>query len=158
MEQESREKNSIWEFIKFTVIAILIVVPIRLWIAQPFIVSGASMEPTFDNGDYLIVDELSYNLLHKPQKGEVIVFRYPLDPSKFFIKRIAGLPGETMEINGRKIILAENEYFVLGDNKSASSDSRIWGPVPENLIVGRTLIRLWPVTKLELMPGQYEKR
>ncbi|MBI4692327.1 MAG: signal peptidase I [Candidatus Terrybacteria bacterium] len=152
MEQESKEKNSLWEFIKFTVIAILIVVPIRLWIAQPFIVSGASMEPTFDNGDYLIIDELSYNL-RKPQKGEVVVFRYPLDPSKFFIKRIAGLPEETMEINGRKITLAENEYFVLGDNRSASSDSRIWGPVPENLIVGRTLVRLWPITKLELMPG-----
>lgn len=153
--EENKEKNSLWEFIKFTVIAILIVVPIRLWIAQPFIVSGASMEPTFDSGDYLIVDELSYNL-RKPQKGEVVVFRYPLDPSKFFIKRIAGLPGETMEINEKKITLAENEYFVLGDNASASSDSRIWGPVPENLIIGRTLIRLWPVTRLELMPGQYE--
>lgn len=152
--EENKEKNSLWEFIKFTVIAILIVVPIRLWIAQPFIVSGASMEPTFDSGDYLIVDELSYNL-RKPQKGEVVVFRYPLDPSKFFIKRVAGLPGETIEINEKKITLAENEYFVLGDNASASSDSRIWGPVPENLIIGRTLIRLWPVTKLELMPGQY---
>lgn len=157
--EETKEKNSLWEFIKFTIIAILIVVPIRLWIAQPFIVSGASMEPTFDNGDYLIVDELSYNLLREPRKGEVIVFRYPLDPSKFFIKRVASLPGETIEIDGRKITLGENEYFVLGDNKSASSDSRIWGPVPENLIVGRTLLRLWPITKLELMPGQtYEQK
>jgi len=155
--ETSTQKNSLWDFIKFTVITVLIVVPIRLWIAQPFIVSGASMQPTFDNGDYLIIDELSYNL-RKPQKGEVIVFRYPLDPSKFFIKRITGLPGETIEINGREINLAENEYFVLGDNKSASSDSRVWGPVPEDLIIGRTFIRLWPVTRFELMPGQYEKR
>ena len=96
--------TSRWEFIKFTLIAILIIVPFRLWVAQPFIVSGASMEPAFENGDYLIVDELSYHF-RSPEKGEVIIFRYPLNPSKFFIKRIAGTPGETIDSNGNIIIL-----------------------------------------------------
>lgn len=146
------KKSSFWEFIKFAVISALIVIPFRLWIAQPFIVSGASMEPTFENGDYLIVDELSYRF-REPQKGEVIVFRWPLDPSKFFIKRIIGLPGETIEEIGQKIILDQNEYFVEGDNYNHSSDSRIWGPVPKNLIIGRAFIRLWPLNQAEILPG-----
>lgn len=142
-----------WEYIKLVVIAVLIIAPVRLWVAQPFIVSGASMEPTFETGDYLIIDEFSYHF-QKPQKDDVIVFRYPLDKSKFFIKRIEGLPGETVKYNGQELKLGDNEYFVLGDNTMASSDSRIWGPVEENLIVGRALVRLWPITKLDLLPGE----
>lgn len=142
-QNETKPKSEIWEFIKFSLLAIIIVIPIRLWIAQPFIVSGNSMVPNFHNGDYLIIDELSYEI-RKPERGEVIVFRYPKNPSQFFIKRIAGLPGET--ING--IILANNEYYVLGDNAPASSDSRYWGPVKSNLIVGRAFVRLWPVSGL----------
>lgn len=141
-----------WEFIKLTLIALLVILPIRMWVAQPFIVSGASMEPTFENGDYLIVDELSYRF-QEPQRGDVIIFRYPLNPSKFFIKRIEGLPGETIENNGEEITLAKDEYFVKGDNKPNSSDSRVWGPLKENLIVGRAIIRLWPITKAEFLPG-----
>lgn len=152
-KKEEKKENSVWEFIKFTIIAILIVVTIRLWIAQPFIVSGASMEPTFENGDYLIIDELSYHF-RQPKKNEVIVFRYPLDPSKFFIKRIIGLPGETIESNEQKIILGPNEYFVEGDNRPASSDSRVWGAVPENLVIGRVLVRLWPINQLSILPGE----
>lgn len=145
--------NPKWEFIKFTLIAVLIVVPIRLWIAQPFIVSGASMEPTFKNGDYLIVDELSYQF-NGPQKNDVIIFHYPLDPSKYFIKRVEGVPGEKIKTNGKEITLKENEYYVLGDNRGASSDSRIWGPVTKNFIVGRAIIQLWPFNKIEIFPGQ----
>jgi len=148
----NEEKNSFWEFIKFTIVSILIIAPIRLWIAQPFIVNGASMEPTFKNGDYLIVDEFSYHL-RAPRKGEVIIFRYPLDKSKFFIKRVIGLPGEALEIDGRKIILGEDEYFVVGDNSIASSDSRRWGPVPKELVIGRAFVRLWPFNKMEILPG-----
>ncbi|MFA4890538.1 MAG: signal peptidase I [Candidatus Paceibacterota bacterium] len=153
--------NPKWEFIKFTLIAVLIVAPIRLWIAQPFIVSGASMEPTFHNGDYLIVDELSYNF-NGPQKNDVVIFRYPLDPSKYFIKRIEGLPGENIKTNGKEITLKENEYYVMGDNRGASSDSRSWGPLKENFIVGRAFVRLWPFNKIGILPGQktflYEKQ
>lgn len=139
----SNAKHEIWEFVKFAVISVLIVIPIRIWIAQPFIVHGSSMVPNFENGDYLIIDEISYQF-RQPERGEVIVFRYPKSPSQFFIKRIAGLPGE----NIGNIALADDEYFVLGDNSFASSDSRFWGPVKSKLIIGRAILRLWPLTGL----------
>lgn len=150
---EQKKENSLWEIIKFTIFALAIVAPVRLWIAKPFIVYGASMEPTLANGDYLIIDEISYKF-HKPEKGDIVVFRYPLDPSKYFIKRIIGMPGEILEFDGQTITLKENEYFVMGDNRNASSDSRVWGPVPENLLVGRTFIRLWPFNKADILSGQ----
>jgi len=150
---EQTKSEEIWELIKFALISALIVVPIRLWVAQPFIVYGASMEPTFHNGDYLIIDEVSYQF-RKPQKGEVVVFKYPLNPSKYFIKRIANTPGDDVSIEKIKIdTLGDNEYFVLGDNTNHSSDSRVWGSVNEELIVGRALVRLWPINKIELLPG-----
>jgi len=170
------------EIIKFSLIALVIVLPIRFFVAQPFIVSGASMEPTFDSGEYLIVDELSYRF-EPPKRGQVIIFRYPKDESKFFIKRVIGLPKETVEMRGKDlyirnsafpdgfkieqpylgegydredyltVTLGAGEYFVLGDNRGASSDSRIWGTLPEKDIIGRALIRLFPITKIELLPG-----
>src|SRR3989344_2947651 len=85
------------EIVRFSIIAILIVIPIRAFIAQPFIVSGASMEETFQSGEYLIVDQVSYHF-DSPHRGEVVVFRYPRDPSKFFIKRVIGEPGDTVSI------------------------------------------------------------
>jgi signal peptidase I len=141
MEQETN-KNSFWDFIKFAVVSVLIVLPIRLWIAQPFIVSGASMEPALESGDYLIIDEISYRFT-EPKDGDVIVFRYPVDPSKYFIKRITNIP-------------EKNEYFVEGDNKTASYDSRYWGNVPKENIIGRAILRLWPINKIEIMPGAKE--
>lgn len=163
-----------WEVSKIVIIALLIVIPIRYFIFQPFFVKGESMEPSFNNGDYLIVDQISYRL-REPQRGEVIVFKYPNDPSQRYIKRIIGLPGETVEIidgrvfiyiNEEKVVLdeskylsffpfisddiemelSENEYFLLGDNRAASSDSRRWGSLPRENIVGRVLIRAWPPT------------
>ena len=166
----------IWEITKIVIIALLIVVPIRTFLFQPFIVKGQSMEPNFETGDYLIVDEISYRF-RDPQRGEVVVFKYPRNLSQRYIKRIVGLPGETIEIKdnrviifnekGKKILdeskylphgaitpgqvritLAENEYFVLGDNRIASSDSRTWGVLPREYIVGRVFFRLWPFTAL----------
>lgn len=172
------------EIFRFAVLALLIVVPFRMFIAQPFIVSGASMSPTFETGQYLIVDQLTYHL-EQPQRGDVVIFRYPEDPSKFFIKRLIGLPSETVEIQGQKVsirdtktgssttlqepylhdfntrddyltvTLSPDEYFVMGDNRSASSDSRVWGAVPKKLLIGRALIRLLPVDKISLFPGEY---
>jgi len=162
----------VWETIKIVVVALLIVVPIRYFIFQPFFVKGQSMEPNFEDGDYLIIDEISYRL-GDPQRGEVVVFKYPQNPSQRYIKRIIGLPGETVVIeNGKvaifnwqgtqvldesgylslaiqtpgkvQISLAENEYFVLGDNRSVSADSRNWGPLPKENIVGRVVLRAWP--------------
>lgn len=141
--EEPKKKSEIWEFFKFSVLALVIVIPVRLWIAQPFIVHGSSMAPNFQSGDYLIIDEVTYQF-RKPERGDVIVFRYPKDPSEFFIKRIEGLPGETIG----NITLAADEYYVLGDNESQSSDSRYWGPVKEKLIIGRAILRLWPISSL----------
>lgn len=180
---EEKKENFFAEIFKFSLIALLIVVPFRVFIAQPFIVSGASMSPTFESGEYLIVDQLSYRL-EDPKRGDVVIFRFPQDPSKFFIKRIIGLPEETVEIRGASIvvkngsgvemaleepyvetgnkrddfitvILSEGEYFVLGDNRKASSDSRAWGPVEDSLIVGRAFLRLFPIQTFEYLPGSF---
>mgnify|MGYP001587082125 CR=1 FL=1 len=181
-----KKENFFQEIFKFSLIALLIVVPIRFFIAQPFIVSGSSMEPTFESGEYLIVDQLSYRL-EAPERGDVIIFRYPNDPSKFFIKRIIGLPQESVVINGSQISiknalhpegffieepylasqnlrsdfleikLSSAEYFVLGDNRRASSDSRVWGALPQELIVGKALLRLFPITHASLLPGDFEE-
>lgn len=142
-EEKFNLKREIWEFFKFAFLAAVIVVPIRLWIAQPFIVQGSSMVPTFHDGDYLIINEIGYRF-SEPERGDVIVFRYPKNPSQFYIKRIAYLPGE--DIND--VTLQKDEYYVLGDNKAASSDSRYWGPVKKDLIIGRAMIRLWPIAGL----------
>jgi signal peptidase I len=164
----------ILEVIKIVVLAAVIVIPIRYFLFQPFFVQGISMEPNFQNGDYLIIDEISYRL-REPQRGEVIVFKYPQNPSQRYIKRIIGLPGETIEVKDNQVIifdgqesqvldesnylpsylktpgnvrltLKEDQYFVLGDNRTASFDSRRWGPLPAKNIVGRVAIRAWPLT------------
>jgi len=106
------------------------------------------MFPTFKNNDYLIVDQITYRF-REPERGEVIVFRSPVEPSKYLIKRIVGLPTET--INGLE--LKDGEYFVEGDNHEESFDSRFWGALPEENIKGRALIRLWPISSLEFLPG-----
>ena len=109
---ETREtpakENSFWELIRFAIIAVAIVLPIRIFIAQPFVVSGSSMVPTFLDGEYLIVDEISYRL-GEPERGDVVIFRYPKDPTKFFIKRVIGLPGETVIIEGSQVSVKNPE-------------------------------------------------
>lgn len=165
---------------RFAFLTLAIIVPIRLFVAEPFIVSGASMEPTFDTGEYLVVDRLSYHF-EDPQRGEVIIFRYPKDPSKYFIKRIVGLPGETVDITDGQVTiknksypqgfeldqsyirfpredsgemtLGADEYFVMGDNRAASSDSRAWGALPRDNIIGRAFLRLFPLPKADVFPG-----
>ena len=162
----------IWEILKIVIIALVIVIPIRYFLFQPFIVNGQSMEPNFENSNYLIVDELSFRF-RDPQRGEVVVFRYPKNISQRFIKRIIGLPGDKIEVKAGSIMvndqvldeskylpsgvqtpgniqtsLNENEYFVLGDNRISSFDSRQWGTLPRKNIIGRVLIRAWPITTL----------
>ncbi len=177
-----KSSSLFWEILKSIIIALIIVVPIRYFLFQPFLVRGASMEPNFYNNDYLIVDMISYRF-REPLRGEVIVFRAPNRPLQKFIKRIIGLPGETVKIRdgevliyldqdyylvlneldylrpqtktagNLRIILGEDEYFVLGDNRMASSDSRHWGILPKEKIIGRTMIRIWPfdaMTKIRI--------
>ncbi|MFT5280929.1 MAG: signal peptidase I [Flavobacteriaceae bacterium] len=178
---KKKDKGGFFETVKFILIVLAIGLPIRMYIAQPFIVSGQSMFPTFHNGEYLIVDEISYRF-KEPERGDVVVFRYPNDPSKFFIKRIVGLPGEEVSIKGKEITilneehpegfilpepytenkqsgvvesaLENDEYFVMGDNRTASSDSRSWGPLQEDFLVGRAWVRLFPVDRIDFLPGK----
>lgn len=155
--------KKIAELLRFAVIAAAIVIPFRIFIAQPFLVSGDSMFPTFKNNNYLIVDELSYRF-RAPSRGDVIIFRSPVEPSKYLIKRIVGLPGETVNfalpegLLGNKpfsssVTLSGDEYFVEGDNREASFDSRYWGPLSRSRITGRALVRLWPLASLGFLPG-----
>ena len=184
-EKRSEEKEPtmlgvIWETLKYALIAAVIILPIRTFIAQPFVVSGNSMFPTFHNGEYLIVNELA-KYIGDYSRGDVVILRYPNDPSKFFIKRVIGLPGETVtiekgvvsitspsqttplvldepyiknpKVDSSSRTLDKEEYFVMGDNRAQSSDSRIWGPVPKRLMDGKALIRLFPFTAISLHPG-----
>jgi len=185
-------KGVIWEIVKMVFWVVVIIVPIRVFLIQPFFVQGASMEPNFEDKQYLIVNELGYKTTNvgsganslftvKPfkelRRGDVVVFRYPKNPSIFYIKRIIGLPGEKIEIKDDKVKIfnAENpngfaldeskylsssvttsgeinqtlgeEYFVMGDNRQYSSDSRSWGPVPEADTMGKVVLRAWPLGK-----------
>lgn len=174
------------EITKVVVVSLAIILPVRYFLIQPFYVKGASMQPNFQDSQYLIVDEISYRFT-PPQRGQVIVFRYPLDPQEYFIKRIIGLPGEqiqfkngkivifndaypdgfsldesylpqdlsTFSSNEEKITIKENEYYVLGDNRNASKDSRIFGPVNSSFIVGKILFRGWPLNELTFFNSAY---
>jgi len=173
-------KSFFLETIKIVVISFIIIVGIRHYVMQPFFVNGKSMEPNFHDGDYLIVDEISYKF-NDPARGDVVVFRYPGNPKEFFIKRIIGLPGEKVEIKDNKIVIFNNEhpnglvidesiylppnavitkdyskelkndeYYVLGDNRNFSADSRSWGVLKKHFIVGRAVIRAWPFSDVSV--------
>ena len=178
------------EITKIFLMAIIIIVPIRMFLFQPFFVQGASMEPNFEDGQYLIVNELGYKktdlgiFVVKPYKKmkreEIVVFHYPRNHKLFFIKRIIGLPDETIKIHNGKVMIynkdnpngfelkesylpkdlktkgdvdykiKSDEYYVLGDNRTHSSDSRIWGPIKTSDVVGRVFLRAWPINKASL--------
>jgi signal peptidase I len=168
-----------WELFKVAAMALVLAGLVRYFIVQPFFVEGASMEPNFEDGEYLLVDEISY-YFKTANRGEVVVFHYPLDTSKYYIKRIIGLPSETIEIKDGKVFiyndekpegfaagekyipagfitdgnikkkLGTSEYFVLGDNRPASSDSRRWGVLPKSDIVGRVWLRAWPLDRFDI--------
>lgn len=168
----------------YVVVALAFALFVRFFIAAPYMVSGASMEPTFYNLHYLIVDRVTYKL-ENPSRGDVIVFDLPENPSKSLIKRVIGLPGETVivkkgvvtiqndtqpkgfvleepyidpknlsSMGDTRVTLEEDQYFVMGDNRAVSADSRIWGPLPRENIVGRVLVRLYPFNGISLLPGE----
>jgi signal peptidase I len=169
----------------FALIAFGVVLPFRMFIAEPYLVDGRSMDPTFATGDYLIVDKFSYRI-GTPKRNTVIVFKYPRDTKKSFIKRVIGLPGETVIVNDKtvKIINKENpegfvidqsyvvhnmvgssttmtlkddEYFVMGDNRLESYDSRFWGPLNKKFILGEPILQLLPIKAISILPGKDTK-
>ena len=155
----------IFELLKVVAISIVIIIPIRYFLIQPFYVKGASMEPTFHDHEYLIIDEISYRF-GEPKRGDVVVFRYPRDPREYYIKRVIGLPGEKIQVKGGDIFIynnenpegfkleekylpsnletygateeiisvGEGEYYVFGDNRPTSKDSRNFGPVKRSFL------------------------
>ncbi len=167
------------EMVKIAVLAGITIGLIRYYLFKPFYVKGASMEPNFYEKEYLIIDELSYRF-REPERGEVIVFRYPENPKEYFLKRIVGLPGETIKISGGQIVIyngehpegilmdeiylpeemrtegertikiGDTEYYVMGDNRQNSFDSRRFGPIDRSLIVGRAWLRGWPISRAEV--------
>jgi signal peptidase I len=182
---ENISRSGTRSLLGYTLVALVIALVIRFFIAAPYVVSGASMEPVFDNWHYLIVDRISYRFTD-PERGDVIVFSMPGDRGRALIKRVIGLPGETVVLEGdgprvtiinkeypdgftidepyldptnlggatdMRINLGTDQYFVLGDNRRVSSDSRVWGVLPRKNIVGRVLLRLYPIDKLGVMPG-----
>ncbi len=170
----------IFETIKIVVISLAIIIPIRYFLIQPFYVKGASMQPNFFDHEYLIIDEISYRF-KTPQRGDIVVFRYPRNPQEYFIKRIIGLPGEKVKIENGEVrifneenkegyvleetylgegiktysmnlditVLGDNEYYVLGDNRNSSKDSRVFGPVTKSFLIGKVLLRGWPFDRFD---------
>lgn len=167
------------EFIKVALLAGITIALVRYYLFKPFYVKGASMEPNFYDHEYLIIDELSYRF-HQPTRGDVVVFKYPNNHQEYFLKRIIGLPGERVKISENKVTIYNNEhpeglmldesylskdimtegevnmslskdqYFVMGDNRENSFDSRRFGKVDSSLIVGRTWLRGWPLSRLQI--------
>jgi signal peptidase I len=169
-----RRLSAAWDASEVIVISLAVALFVRFFIAQPFLVSGASMEPSFHNGNFLIVDELSYRF-NEPERGDVIIFHYPGNEKEYFIKRIIGLPGETLTVNGNAVTISTNqgdlelrepyikedgrlptsktvtlgsdEYFVMGDNRGNSFDSRSWGPLSKDEIAGIARVRVFPFSQ-----------
>ncbi len=203
--KEKKESKSraiatyIFELFKIVIISLIIIIPIRTFIFQPFFVQGASMEPNFHNGEYLIVNEFGYkktvigseekklftvDSFKEISRKEVIVFRNPINPKEYFIKRVIGLPGDRVEVEDGDVILyndenpqggildeseylikmlhhtecreycvfdiKEGEFLVLGDNRKYSSDSRSWGLLSSDLVIGKVLFRAWPFSKIAI--------
>lgn len=185
-----REVGSfLFDVAKVAAISLAIIIPARTWLVQPFFVQGASMEPNFYEREYLVVDEISYRF-SQPQRGDIVVFHPPQRPGEYYIKRIIGLPGETVTLRGGRVIVASSqspegvalderaylpegtvtrattaqlaegqpltlgssEYFVLGDNRSNSQDSRAFGPLDRSHIVGRAWLRGWPLDRAGSVP------
>ncbi|HYG81428.1 MAG TPA: signal peptidase I [Pyrinomonadaceae bacterium] len=185
--QRAREvaRHSFWAearlLLRDLIFALMFAALLVVFVVQPVKVEGTSMLPRLHDGERIFVNKLIYYGLPELQRGDIVVFWYPEDPSKSYIKRIIGLPGETVELrDGRVYIISQGReqlleepyldpqrnasradhspvevkqhyYFVMGDNRDASSDSRIWGLVPEKYIYGKALFRYWPLGSISFI-------
>lgn len=174
--------NFFMDFLETSVVALSIFVVIYLFLIQPHEIKGGSMEPTFHNNEYILTDKISYRF-KEPQRGDVIIFKAPRNPDVDYIKRVIGLPKERIKIlkgyvyingemlnepylvdktialpgntiqEGVEITIPEGYYFVMGDNRPHSSDSREFGPIPNNLIIGHAILRYWPIGQMGIVPS-----
>ncbi len=170
----------LYEMVEVFVVSASIFVVVYLFLMQPHQVKGSSMFPTFKDGEYVLTDKVTYRT-RKPMYGDVIVFKAPINENFDFIKRVIGVPGDRVMVSGGKILINGNplpetylppeyttapgqflargaEYvvpegsvFAMGDNRDHSSDSRDWGPVPDQNIIGRAFFRYWPANKMGLI-------
>jgi signal peptidase I len=173
-QRESRAKSALREIVETILITLLIYFLVRTFLFENYRVVGNSMVPTLEDSQYLVVNKLEYRL-HEPQRGDIIVFHDPNDAGRKLIKRVIGLPGELVEITHGQVYIndqllqesyiaspglhsrlatpiPEGSYFVLGDNRSNSSDSRNWGPLPEADIVGKAWLSYWPPSLWGMVP------
>ncbi len=162
----------VWELVHDVAVAVLFVVFIVTFVAQAFRVEGTSMLPLLEDGERIVVNKLVY-ALRPIQRGDVVVFYYPLDPTTSFIKRVIALPGDNVEIRDgvlyvnskpvredylaasfrdhddmSAITIEQGHYYVLGDHRNGSNDSRTWGSVPERYIYGKAYFRFWPPRRI----------
>jgi signal peptidase I len=165
------------EILETVTLTILLFLVFRFAV-QNYRVDGRSMQPTLQDQQYILVNRAAY-LFHPPERGDVIVFVYPLDPTQDYVKRVIGIPGDhvqveqdgTVIVNGvtlqepyitpssdpyipTDLVLGPNQYFVLGDNRGDSSDSRVWGPVPRQNIIGKALLIYWPLGNFHFIPDE----
>ena len=191
--QKINKKQIAKEIVIFCIIAFGVIVPFRMFVAEPYIVSGQSMFPTFDTGHYLIVNKISYELGASIKRNSVVVFKFPpsagvpQEVGKDLIKRVIGLPGDTVMENDSVVTISDaigsttevldqsyvadaqkmpgnfsitlkaDQYFVMGDNRANSYDSRYWGVLPREDIIGEPILRLWPISEIGILPGDDTK-
>lgn len=171
-EQNSEKGYVIRELLESIIVAVVLAFIIRYFLFQPFYIPSGSMEPTLQVGDRIIVNKLLYRF-STPKRGDIMVFKYPVNPNRDFIKRVIGLPGETIQIKDSKVYIdgkileqpflppdlkydhnfgparvGENQYFMMGDNRNNSEDSRFWGSLPEQNIVGKAMFIYWPYNRI----------
>jgi signal peptidase I len=176
--EDKPKKSTLREVMESLVIAVILALLIRTFILQPFYIPSGSMEPTLMIQDHIIVNKIGYRFW-EPQRGDIVVFRFPRDPSKDFVKRLIGLPGEKVEIrnsqlyiNGQLVpekylpsdigdfgsfkptVIPANSYFMMGDNRNNSDDSRNWGVLPRENVIGKAMLTYWPLTRIHLLTGK----
>ncbi|HBX22369.1 MAG TPA: signal peptidase I [Desulfotomaculum sp.] len=173
-QSEKKQKSALLEILESVAIAVLLAVLIRMFLFQPFIIPSESMYPTLQISDRIMVNKLSYHL-GDPSRGDVIVFKYPMDPSRDFVKRLIAVGGETIEVRDSVLFINDEPvseaylpsdldfndfgpvevppgtYFMMGDNRNSSEDSRSWGMLPEENIIGKAVVIYWPVNRIELL-------
>ena len=164
-KKRSKAGGALREIVETLVLTAIIFLGVRV-LVQNYKVEGFSMEPTLDDGQYLLINKVGLHF-HQPQRGDIIVFEYPLDTSKSFVKRVIGVPGDTVEVRDQttivdgktlkepyirapengfypRTVVPPGEYFVLGDNRNNSSDSRAWGMLPQKDVIGEAWVSYWP--------------